>query len=68
MAITFLLAYCGGTVAAMACATASVGEGTTRFAKKFKDPDVIPRRLSAAASCLAIAIGLSFIVKTFLGM
>mmetsp|Transcript_13741 Transcript_13741/g.40624 ORF Transcript_13741/g.40624 Transcript_13741/m.40624 type:complete len:216 (-) Transcript_13741:1756-2403(-) len=63
---SFLFAYCGGTVAAMAAATAAVGEGSLRLSEKMNDPELIPRRLSAVASVIAMALGGGILAKVFL--
>ncbi|KAG5182191.1 hypothetical protein JKP88DRAFT_164788 [Tribonema minus] len=58
----FLLAYCGGTMAAMSAATTIIGEGSVRVGQALEQPD-IPKRLSVVSSGIAIAIGAVWLVK-----
>lgn len=62
-AITFLLAYCIGTMGTMSLAAAILGETSMRIGKAANDPE-LPRRLSMISSGIAILIGLFWIAKT----
>ncbi len=63
--VSFLLAYCFGTMAAMAIAAAAVGEGTTRLGEAIGSSK-LPKQLSLGSSLLAIVIGLYWIISFFI--
>ena len=60
LAFVFLLTYCVGTVGAMTGATIGLGEGSQWLSRFSMEPEIVLRRLSAASSLLAIAVGLLF--------
>jgi hypothetical protein len=59
-AFIFLVAYCVGTIGAMAGATFGVGESSQWLSKRTMRPELILRRLSAASALLAISMGFVF--------
>lgn len=60
--VSFLIAYCFGTMTAMALAAAAVGEGTTRLGEAIGSSK-LPKQLSLGSSLLAIMIGLYWIIS-----
>ena len=64
-ALSFLAAYCVGTMLAMSLTAGIVAESSLRLGKAVKDPK-FTRNLSLGSSGLAIIIGLFWIVKAFL--
>ena len=63
-ALAFLLAYCFGTMAAMAVTAGLVGEGSVRLGKAVNSPS-LPRQLSLFSSAVAIVIGAYWLVSAF---
>lgn len=59
-AISFLLSYCFGTMAAMSLTAGIVGEGSIRLGKVVNNPE-LPKNLSFASSLIAIIIGLYYL-------
>jgi len=55
-ALSFLLAYCFGTMAAMSLTAGLVGEGSVRLGKAVNSP-ALPKQLSLGSSLIAILIG-----------
>jgi hypothetical protein len=64
-AITFLLAYCIGTMAAMSITAGAFGEGSMRLGKAANNPN-LARNLSIGSSVVAILIGIYWILQAFL--
>lgn len=64
-ALTFLSAYCFGTIFTMSFTAGIVGELSIRIGKAMNNPN-LPRNLSMGSSGLAIIIGLYWIVKGFI--
>lgn len=64
-ALTFLSAYCFGTIFTMSLTAGIVGELSIRIGKAMKNPN-LPRNLSMGSSGLAILIGLYWIVKGYI--
>jgi hypothetical protein len=61
-AVSFLLSYGLGTMAAMSITAGVFGEGSMRLGKVVNNPD-LPKNLSLGSSLLAICIGLYWIVQ-----
>jgi hypothetical protein len=55
-ALSFLLAYCFGTMVAMSLTAGVVGEGSVRLGKAINSP-ALPKQLSLGSSFIAIIIG-----------
>ena len=63
-ALSFLLAYCVGTMIAMAVTAGLVGEGSVRLGKAINSPS-LPKQLSFGSSCIAIIIGAYWLLLAF---
>ena len=61
-AISFLMSYCIGTMAAMSFTAGAFGEGSLRLGEAFYNED-LPMNLSFASSLLAIFIGIYWIAQ-----
>lgn len=64
--ISFLLAYCFGTMAAMSLAAGAVAEGTIRLGEAIGSSK-LPKQLSFGSSILAILIGIYWIITAAAG-
>lgn len=64
--ISFLLAYCFGTMAAMSLAAGAVAEGTIRLGEAIGSSK-LPKQLSFGSSILAILIGIYWIITAATG-
>lgn len=64
-ALSFLVAYCLGTMATMAITAGAVGEGSLRLGKAVNNPK-LPRNLSFISSVVAIVIGIFWMVKSII--
>ena len=65
-ALSFLLAYCFGTMAAMSLTAGLVGEGSVRLGKAINSP-ALPKQLSITSSLIAIIIGAYWLLSAALG-
>ena len=61
-AISFLMSYCIGTMAAMSFTAGAFGEGSLRLGEAFNNED-LPMNLSFASSLLAIMIGIYWVAQ-----
>lgn len=61
-AISFLMSYCIGTMAAMSFTAGAFGEGSLRLGEAFNNED-LPMNLSFASSLLAIIIGIYWVAQ-----
>jgi hypothetical protein len=61
-AISFLMSYCIGTMAAMSFTAGAFGEGSLRLGEAFNNED-LPMNLSFASSLLAIMIGVYWVAQ-----
>lgn len=64
-AVTFLTAYCFGTMLTMSLTAGIIGELSTRLGKALDNPD-LPRNLSLGSSAIAILIGVFWIIKCYI--
>jgi hypothetical protein len=60
-ALSFLVAYCVGTMATMSFTAGMVGEGSLRLGQAINNPD-LPRKMSLVSSLIAIFIGIYYIL------
>ncbi len=61
-ALSFLLAYCVGTMAIMSFAAGIVGEGSIRLGEAIDNPN-FPKKMSFISSLIAILIGIYYILS-----
>jgi hypothetical protein len=64
-ALTFLLAYCFGTTAAMSMTAGAVGESSLRISKAFNNK-TFARTVSLLSSVLALSVGLFWIAQALI--
>jgi len=63
LCLSFLLAYCAGTVASMTMVTTLVGEGSVRMGESIDQPN-FTEKLSMVSSIIAVVVGVVWTAKS----
>jgi hypothetical protein len=65
-AVFFLVAYCFGTMAAMAITAGALGESSIRLFKNNSNNADLPKKLAFTSSLVALIVGLYWVLKVFI--